>query len=360
MFRPLSLLTRAVALSVTVGVGAATAQTVVVRNARPGAKIELQVNTEGVTSATADADGDAVLAVTLAAGTSQIDVRTYVDVCDALVRVLFVSPGLQPRPSTAGCNRNEIYGVFITRPITTFVVDIEGTNATLHLRQGAAPVAWTGRSVGSEHTRRFFRATPPTGLVLFGGAGLLTFSDATQAVCGNVTTCLADSFTGAASVGVEYWFGRFLGVHASFAKAAHMNTDGSGAGFRFNSALGTRLGTLAGMAGVPIGPVRVYGLAGGNYHRATSATTETIDDVTVVIDTVSQTFKGGTQTFNATTEGGGWLFGGGIEAWVTRSFAIYGEGQRARLKGSTVAGGDGAINDHVTVLIVGARVRLGR
>ena len=53
---------------------------------------------------------------------------------------------------------------------------------------------------------------------------------------------------------------------------------------------------------------------------------------------VPQTFKGGTQTFETETRGWGWLFGGGLEAWIKPSFAIYGEAGSAALKGSAIVG----------------------
>ena len=50
--------------------------------------------------------------------------------------------------------------------------------------------------------------------------------------------------------------------------------------------------------------------------------------------------------------------GGGVEAWVSRRAAIYGEIARAQIKGSPTGGGTGAINDRVTLVLIGARVHI--
>jgi hypothetical protein len=54
------------------------------------------------------------------------------------------------------------------------------------------------------------------------------------------------------------------------------------------------------------------------------------------------------------------LFGGGLEGWVTRSVAIYGEAGRAALKGNARDGGEGSIDSGLTFFFFGARVRIGR
>lgn len=359
MLKSLWLLTCVVALSVTVGVGAAAAQTVIVRNAHPGSTIELQMNAEPVRSTTADTNGDATLAVGVPAGTSESDVRFFVDVCSTLVHVQLVKPGAQP-PAAAACSRNEIFGVFVMRPVTTFVVDLEGAVASIHVTQGPAPLEWLGAGQLPGNSRRYFRAAPPTGLVLFGGAGTATFSNAVRTACGDTTKCTGNNLQGATTIGAAYWISRVLGAQVSFAKLTHMTADGSGDTFRFSSTLDNRLVAVAATVGARIGPVRLYGLAGVNYHRATFITVETIDDATVVVDGVSQTLKGGTQTFEHKTQGWNWLLGGGVEAWATKSIAIYAEVQRAKLKATDLNAVEGGIDDHLNIILAGARVRLGR
>ena len=107
-------------------------------------------------------------------------------------------------------------------------------------------------------------------------------------------------------------------------------------------------------------PGEAYGLGGANYHQATSVTTETIDDVTVVVNGVTQTITGGTQTLEHKTEGWNWLVGGGLEAWATKSIALYAEAQHARLKATDIGSDGGGIDEHLTFIVAGARIRLGR
>ena len=89
-------------------------------------------------------------------------------------------------------------------------------------------------------------------------------------------------------------------------------------------------------------------------------TTQTQDPRTVTVDEVVQTIPGGTQTFELKTDGWGWLFGGGLEVWVSPSFAIYGEFDYGALKGSDVSGGEARIDDRLTSALLGLRVHIGK
>src|SRR5947199_1360964 len=44
------------------------------------------------------------------------------------------------------------WGVFVMRRVTTFVVDLDGTAASIHVTQGPPPAAWVGR--GQSETDR--------------------------------------------------------------------------------------------------------------------------------------------------------------------------------------------------------------
>lgn len=345
------------AFAITICASTAAAQTVIVRNAPPSAKVEVQVNTGAVASAAADTDGNAGVAVDFGSRADEIDVGFFVDVCTEAVRIQLMSPGVQPAPAAAGCTRNEVWGVFVMRRVTTFVVDLDGTAASIHVTQGPPPAAWVGRGQ-SETTRRFFQTTPPLGLVLFGAAGIPTFSHTIDSACGNATTCSRETFTGAGAAGATYWIKSFLGAQITFAKPAPASAFGSGDRFRFDSTLDSRLITIAATAGVPVGAMRLYGLGGGNYHRATFVTTETINDATVVVNNVTQTIAGGTETFEHRTEGWNWMIGGGVEGWITKSIGFYVEAQSARLKASDVGSAEGGIDDHLLLIVAGARVRV--
>ena len=357
MMKPWRLLPMAVALGVTVNAGVAAAQTVIVRSAPQGSTIEVQVNAEDVKSATADSYGDATLDLRLLGAVSQRNVHFFVDVCSNRVRVRVVEQGLQPAAAEPACRRIEVSGLFVMRSITTFVVDLDAETAVVHLRQGPAPLSWVGR--GEAAAGRAW-GTPRTGLQLSAGLGLATFTDFGTVACGTVTSCSTSNLKGAVTVEAAFWIKRFLAAQVSYVKPARVTASGSEDTFRFDSALDTKVVTVAANVGGPVGPARVYAIAGMNHHQASFTTTETINDTTVVVDSVTRTIKGGTQSFELKTAGWGWLFGGGFELWATRPAAFYMEGQYGQLKGPSVSGGEGAINDHLFVLQAGVRVHIGR
>jgi hypothetical protein len=353
MMKPLRLALTA-AFSVTLTVGAASAQSVVVREAPPESNVEVVLNSAVVGSAKADAAGDARLPLNLSThvGKAQIDANVYVDVCESLRRIVIAEQGSQLPAPQEGCDRREVSGLFEVRRVTTLVVNVGAPNPKLLLIQGSY-------SLGPQGPPRVWPPAPG-GLVLFGGGGFATFRDAVTAACGNVGSCAGDSAFGAYAAGVTYWFIPYLAAEVSYLKPPQLSVEGSGAAYRFTTNLDAHLATVAGKIGVPIGPVRLYGQIGGNFHRAVSGTTQIIDDATVTVDGVTQTIQGGTQTFELKTAGWGWVFGGGLEAWVTRSFGLYAEAGRAALKGSEIDDGQAVMDDGVTSFIIGARIRIGR
>jgi hypothetical protein len=360
MMQPWRRVTLAAALNVTVGVGVASAQTVIVKNAPPGSAVELVMNADTVGSATVSPGGEAKLTGKLAGSAAETgtDVRIYVDVCANLQRVLLVERGLQPPPQEA-CSRREIVGVFVLRRVTTLVVDVAGPNPMVWLRQGSVPKEWLGEGPARPARARVWRSSA-TGLALFGGGDFVRFSNAVATSCGNVEQCSGKRSLGSFTVGAAYWFTPYLAAEASYLKLGDVPVDGRGDTFRFNSSLDAQVLSVVGKVGAPIGGARIYGQGGANYHRATLSTNQTIDDVTVVVDDVEVTLPGGTQAFQLRTGGWGWLFGGGLEIWVARSFAIYAEAGYVALKGGDRDGGEGSINERVTYILAGARVHVGR
>jgi hypothetical protein len=353
---PLRLSALALALAATVGVRAATGQTVIVRSAPPAATIELTLDSGPVVSATADSYGDATLAAP--AQTAESEAKMYIDSCGTLVRVLLVRLG--PAPPRPGCTRTDIGSVFIMRRVTTFVVDLDGPSATAHVTQGPAPREWVERGAGPAKPARIHWGKPEKGLALSAGAGFSTFSRAVDVACGNAPICQSSNFGVATALGAEYWIMRFLAAHVSYVRPADVTVNGSGSNYRFDSQLQTRMLTVGAKVGGGVGPARLYGLGGLNRHEATSTTTETVDDVTVVVDGVTQTIKGGTQSFGQKSVGWNWLLGGGVEAWFFRWVAFYGEVSVAKMKNAPTGGGEGGIDDRALIAIVGARVRIGR
>lgn len=350
MVKSWRLLAVAAAINSVTGADIATAQTVIVRNAPAGATVELAVNAETVGSATADPSGTATLTAKMFAGDAkrETDASLYFDICPDMRRVVLVERGEAPQPQDAACNRTESLGLFLIRPISTLVVDLSSPIPTVMLRQG--PVDLNPQRP----------STPvPTGFVVFGGAGMGKFRDAIALACGNVQQCSGDEWGIAYAAGADYWISRYLAAEVSYVRRSELDVDGSGSTFRFNSSLDTHVTTVAGKVGIPLGPVRVYGKAGGNYLRATTSTTQTIDDTIVTIGDVEQTIEGGTLTSEIKFSGWGWAFGGGLEVWIEPYFAIYAEGGLAGLKGSPRENVEGAIDERLTFAIIGARVRIG-
>jgi hypothetical protein len=349
-WRPLAL---AAAFNLIAGIGVAAAQTVIARNATPGSTVELVLNDTALGTATADPRGDATLPMNLSAAIqkAETDVFVFVDVCESLRRIVVVERGLQPQAPPAGCERREVVGLFFVRRVSSVVVDVGAVNPTVWLRQGAVDL----------HPPRPSKvwSPAPTGLVLFGGGAIARFRDPLTVFCGNVVDCSGDKSRIAYSVGATYWVTNFLGADVSYLQPAELSFSGSADTYRFNSFLDAHVLTVSGKGGIPIGPARVYGQFGANYHRATFGTTETIDDKTVTVDGVAQTITGGTQSFTLKTAGWGWAWGGGFEVWINPSFGVYAEFGRAQLKGNAIDDTAGENDDRVTPLIVGARVRIG-
>jgi outer membrane protein with beta-barrel domain len=340
MQRSWRLLVLAAMLNVCLGAGVAAWQTVIVRKAPPGTRVEVAVNAATVASADVDPAGDAKVPINLtaAAGKPEIDANVFVDFCDTVRRVVIVERDRLPLPPEAGCTRRQISGVFWVRRVNTLVVDVGGANPTMLLIKGsyglgpeAAPRTWTPSLAG---------------LVLSGGGGFVSFRDARALACGNVTPCGGHDSGLAYTGAITYWFNRFLGAEGSYMKPGKVTANGSGGTFSFDSSLDARMVTIAGKVGVPAGPVKLYGLVGTNYHQATSSTAQTIDSAT--------------QTLEFKTEGWGLLFGGGADAWIAPRVALYAEAGLAGLKGKAVGGGEAQIDDRVRVILIGVRVRVSR
>ena len=345
-WRPLVL---AAALNGVMCVDIATAQTVIVRRAPAGSNVEFVLNAETIGSAVANANGDATIAASrsVSTGKGDMDANLYVDICDTIRRVLVVERSQTPPSPESGCARSQISGLYLVRRISTLVVDVGGAIPTVLLRQGsyslAPPRGW---------------GAAPAGIIAFGGGAFTKFQQVGNVACGNVTNCSRDESGLGYTAGAAYWFTPFLGAEGAYIKPAKATAAGSGDTLHFNSALDADVFTVVGKVGAPIGPVRLYGEVGADYHRATFTTNETIDEESVTVDGTTQTTQGGTQTIELETTGWGWMFGGGIEVWVARPVAIYGEASLAAIKGDARGSGEGSIDDHLTALTFGVRVRI--
>src|SRR5262245_34578362 len=102
MTNPWRPLAWAAALNVVVCVGVATAQTVIVRRATAGSKVEFVLNQDTIGSAVVNAEGDATI-VAGGAGKPDMDANLYIDTCDALRRVFVIERSQTPPGADVGC-----------------------------------------------------------------------------------------------------------------------------------------------------------------------------------------------------------------------------------------------------------------
>jgi hypothetical protein len=345
------LLALAAALNLTLGIGVGSAQTVLVRNAPPDSTIEVVHNDAPVGSAKADASGIATIPVDLSGRVkkTETDAQIFVDVCDAVRRVLIAERAVVPPSQEPGCVRRDMGGIFLVRQVSTLVVDFGGSSPTLMLRQGR---------VSLEPARSWSAA--PRGLVLFGGGAFTKASNAGALACGTLTECSSSDSGIGYTAGAEYWITEYLAAEGGYIRPAEATAEGSGDTFRFDNTFKAHVVTAAGKVGVPVGPVRIYGKVGGTYTRATFATTQIMEETTVTVGGATQTIPGGTQSYGVKTVGWSWLFGGGMEVWVAPSFAVYGEFGRAALKGVALdEDEEGTLDERLTSIFFGARIRIG-
>jgi hypothetical protein len=351
--RPLGL---AAAINLIVCVGGAAAQTVFVRNAAAGEAVEVFVNAAPAGTATIDASGEARIPVEIKSivGKEEMDAYIYVDACPKLTRIFIIGVGHLP-PSEESCRRNPVAGLFWVRAVNTLVVNLASQPPSLMLVVGK----YTPPAPGSEGAPHSW--TPaPTGIVAFGGGLYGKFRDFSTDQCGDVACEPDDGGFDGFHAGGAFWVTPFLAAEAAYVQLPSPTAIGAGTGFRFNSSLDASLVSVAGLVGAQGGPMRFYGKIGAVFHRATSTLTQTNDPVTVTVDNQPVTIEGGTQTFETTTEGWGWLFGGGAEAWFNRNIGIYGELDFARVQGNPTTGGEGELNDRVMMIFFGMRVHIGR
>jgi hypothetical protein len=336
MMKPLRLLVAAAALNVTIWTGVAAAQTVLVRHAKPGETIELDLNATKVATATADAAGGATLPLDLRvnnAGKTEIDANIFIDTCDNLHRVIVAERGQPTAAQQPGCERREITGLYWVRRVNTLVVDVGGPNPTIMLIKGEF----------SLEPERTWGA--PAGLVVFGGGGLTQLRDAPLIFCGTGSSC-AKNGGFAYTAGATLWLKRYVGVEGSYMRPRKTTASGSGDTYTFNSDLVLDVITLAGTVGAPIGPVRLSAKGGTNYHFGTSTTKETINSLS--------------QTLEVKTRGWGWLFGADAEVWVVPTLALYADFGFAGVRGGAVGGGEARLDDRLRFLMFGVRVHVGR
>jgi len=336
------LLLSAAALFVISGAGAAHAQTVILRKVPAGGSIEVTVNSTPAASTKSEAGGDVILPIKMFEGAAktETDTQVLVGLCENnLIRVALLERGHSVPPEEPGCARRDMGGWFLVKPVSSVVIDVGGPSPTLLLRQGSyslsPPREW---------------ADAPTGLVLFGGAIFGKPSSFKDVACGTLTQCSGGDAEFGFTVGAAYWLLPWLAAEGSYVRPQEFSAEGSGDTYRFTSTLDAHVFNAMAKIGVPAGPFRPYGQIGGTYHRATLSTAQTMTNQT----------ESPTQTYSVETGGWSVVFGGGLEVWLNQSFAIFGELTRGGMKGPAVDKNvEGELDDHLTSIVVGARIRIG-
>jgi len=342
------------ALFYLITVSAAHAQTVYVTNAPQGAIVEFVLESTAEGTVTVNDTGSAsIVADPAHLGTRQFDAAIFVDTCGTTRRVIVIDRTTPPPPA-GSCRRTEISGVFLVQKVTSLVFNIGSTPPTMLVRQGEPPAAW-------------LKPTPTGGIAhipyrghfaLSGGAGLAKFRDYATVACGNITNCPSDLSPLTWTAGAAYWFLPYLAAEGTYVRFDKLTARATGTTFNFDSDLDSGTITIAGIGAYPAGKVTIYGKGGTNYHGATSTVRETIFDDVNTVNGETQLVAGGSQVLQTRTGGWGWLFAGGVDVWVTKPVAIYGEVGRLLINGSSTRGGEGNISDPVTYVVVGAKVRM--
>ena len=336
MSKPLRSLLIATAMILGM-VPSAAAQTVMVRGAVPGETIEVLLNGAPAGTGTIDATGVGTATFTLPPGDTarpEMNARLFIDTCGKIRRVHIVEQNRLPPDTQSDCTRSDVGGIYWVRQRSTIVVNVANPIPAVLLRQGS----YNPNAGGP-------RRPSPTGLVLFGGGGLGQFPDAFLVRCGNVEGCAGDESSGAYTAGATYWLARWFGVEGSYTKPSKLTGEGTFTTFTFTETIEIhQVVNVLGKLAVPLGPVRIYGQGGGNWHEGTSTTV--------------QTLGAESQTIEFKAEGWGWTIGGGLEAWVAPAFALYAEANFAQLKGDATDNSSATFENRMRTYMFGARVKI--
>jgi hypothetical protein len=240
--------------------------------------------------------------------------------------------------------------------ISTFVIDISGPAPSVRLTQGEPPKSWLEKDVPGAEAAKW--GPTPSGLIVFGGGGLGVIAGLSDIACGDVT-CDSASTKGSLGFGVQYWLTPMIGAEAQYVDPASPTAKGSGTGYTFDSSLSSRLITIAGLVGAPLGRARIYARAGVNRHGVTMTTTQVNAPSSVTVDGETQVIPGHTQTFEIRVDGWSPVVGGGGEGWLSQRFALYGDVMRAWMSGSSIDAPEGRIDATGWLFLGGLRFRVG-
>ena len=112
----------ATVVTLTLAAGISSAQTVIVKNAPPGSSVEVVLN-QDATGVTSDVDTSGVATVVIGLfkdpAKLETDAQIFMDVCDKKRRILIAERGVLAVPPEKGCNRTDMGGWFLLKPVSS-------------------------------------------------------------------------------------------------------------------------------------------------------------------------------------------------------------------------------------------------
>lgn len=327
----------------------AAAQTVTVLGAPAGSTLEVVIENQVAGSAAVDAMGNATVRAT--APVRDLEARLYVEVCDTTQRIRLQSAAAL-LPTIGACTRRDAGSLFQVGAVTTFVIDLGGSQPIVRVRQGPAPVAWMTRLPEGQILPARDWEMPSPGLVLSAGGGITNGDTFSLPHCGDLReACSRSTFRPTYSAAATLWVNSFLGVQGSYTRATEVKAEGSGTGFSFDTGIRLEAMNVAGNLAFPIQSVaRIYAIGGATFHRTKGQTTQT--------QVASGTIPAGSQRFEMRTEGWGLVYGGGFEVWANRRVAFFGEVTRSKIEATDLNGGEGFVSANVPYATAGLRFSL--
>jgi opacity protein-like surface antigen len=334
---------RPLVLAAVLGAGTvrvATAQTVIVRHAPADTTVQVSFDAQPPVTATPDAAGNARATLDIVPGTDELAARVFLYSCPGVRQVAIVGRDSNMPPMPTGCTRRDLSGIFVVRHTTTLVLNLAEAIPFVLSAPGAPPHEWLRDPQSADEANAAARRVRAETFTAYLGSGLSNFRGVTASVCDLGVSCSGGDLSPGFTVGANYWFSPFIAADVSYGKDRILTANGHvGDSFNFTSTVDPEVLMLAAKIGVPVNArVTFYGKAGANHHRATTTNTDTLTDITVTVDGVSQTLPGGTLKTAYRTEGWGWLWGGGIDIHVTPHIGIYLDGRMLQLKGVSETG----------------------
>jgi hypothetical protein len=300
------------------GSATADAQTIVLRHAAPATLAEAVFRTSAG-KAEVQPNGDAAIELQFptAEGEAEISAAIHADSCGTTVRIVLVGRIDETPPPGPGCQRRSIAGMFVLRPDTSLMIDLEASTPTVRIRQGPIPEVWF-----LEGPIPSYRSAP-RGIVVHAGGGLGRMERTLLRLCGDALSCTRETTKINLTFGAAYWLTRWLGVEGSVLRLNALEADGFDERYEFVGEVSPRVAAISLLGGLNVRSTRFYGRAGAAYHRAGVRTTQVTYARTIDVGDTVVTFPTAQQNFTFSTSGWGPVWGAGVEGWLGEKTALF-------------------------------------